>query len=71
MARRDDDNKKKEDVPYGDPAGVLDVPGVLKALKEVKFAGYISIEYEAHPDDPSEDVKKCVAYLQTAVKNLG
>jgi len=43
---------------------------VLKALKEVKFAGYISIEYEAHPDDPSADVKKCVAYLHDAAKKL-
>jgi inosose dehydratase len=68
---KDHDNMKKEDVPYGDPAGVLDVPGVLKALKEVKFAGYISIEYEAKPDDPSADVKKCVEYFQAAVKKLG
>ena len=49
---KDHDNKRKTDVPYGDPTGVLDVAGVLKALKAVKFAGYISIEYEAHPDDP-------------------
>lgn len=68
---KDHDNKRKEDVPYGDPAGVLDVPGVLKALKEVKFDGYISIEYEAHPDDPSPDMRKCVAYLKAAVAKSG
>jgi sugar phosphate isomerase/epimerase len=68
---KDHDNKKKTDVPYGDPAGVLDVLGVLKALQEVKFAGYISIEYEANPNDPSADVKKCVAYMQEQVKKLG
>jgi sugar phosphate isomerase/epimerase len=68
---KDHDNKRKTDVPYGDPAGVLDVPGVLKALQEVKFGGYISIEYEANPDDPSADVKKCVAYLKDAIKKLG
>jgi inosose dehydratase len=68
---KDHDNKRKEDVPYGDPAGVLDVPGVLKALKEVKFDGYVSIEYEAHPDDPSPDMRKCVAYLKDAVAKSG
>jgi inosose dehydratase len=66
---KDHDNKKKTDVPYGDPAGVLDVVGVIKALKEVKFGGYISIEYEANADNPSPDVKKCVEYFQSKVKS--
>jgi sugar phosphate isomerase/epimerase len=68
---KDHDNKRKTDVPYGNPTGVLDVKGVLKALKEVKFEGYISIEYEANPDDPSPDMKKCVAYLKDAVSKAG
>ena len=68
---KDHDNKRKTDVPYGDPAGVLDVPGVLKALKDVKFAGYISIEYEANESEPTADVKKCVAYLKEAAAKLG
>ena len=67
---KDHDNKRKTDVPYGDPAGVLDVAGVLKALKEVKFAGYISIEYEANADNPSPDVKKCVEYFQKTAQKL-
>jgi len=68
---KDHDNKRKTDVPFGDPAGTLDVAGVLKALKDVKFHGYISIEYEAHEDDPSPDVGKCVAYLRDAAKKVG
>ncbi len=67
---KDHDNKRRTDVPYGDPAGVLDVAGVLKALKEVKFGGYISIEYEANEGNPSPDVKKCVEYFQATVKKL-
>ncbi|HLN31484.1 MAG TPA: sugar phosphate isomerase/epimerase [Gemmataceae bacterium] len=65
---KDHDNKRKTDVVYG--KGVLDVPAVLKALKDVKFAGYISIEYEAHPEDPSSDMKACVDVFKDAVKNL-
>ena len=53
MHLKDHDNKRKTDVVFGDPTGVLDVPAVLKALQEVKFKGYISIEYEANPNDPS------------------
>jgi len=68
---KDHDNTKKIDVPYGDKSGVLDVAGVLKALKEVKFAGYISIEYEANADNPSPDIAKCVSYFQETVKKLG
>jgi sugar phosphate isomerase/epimerase len=65
---KDHDNQKKEDVVYG--KGVLNVPAVLKALKDVKFTGYISIEYEAHPEDPSPDMRACLDVLKEAVKNL-
>ena len=71
MHLKDHDNKKKTDVPFGDPAGILNVPAVLKALKEVKFTGHIAIEYEANPNDPSPDMKKCVAYVKDAAGKLG
>ncbi|MFL5244083.1 MAG: sugar phosphate isomerase/epimerase family protein [Gemmataceae bacterium] len=65
---KDHDNKKDTDVVYG--KGVLDVASVLKALKDVKFKGYISIEYEAHPDDPMPDVKACVEVFKETAKKL-
>ncbi|HEY2785983.1 MAG TPA: sugar phosphate isomerase/epimerase [Fimbriiglobus sp.] len=68
---KDHDNKRKTDVVFGDPTGQLDVPGVLKALKEVKFKGHISIEYEAHPQDPTKDVMACLAYLKKCIKEVG
>lgn len=70
MHVKDHDNKKKVDVVFGSPDGVLDIPGVLKALKEVKFKGTIAIEYEHNPADPSADVKACVDYVRTAGKKL-
>jgi sugar phosphate isomerase/epimerase len=63
---KDHDNKRKTDVVFG--KGVLDVPAVLKALKEVKFNGLVSIEYEANPDNPSPDVKACIGVVQKALK---
>jgi sugar phosphate isomerase/epimerase len=66
---KDHDNEKKTDVVYG--KGALNVAEVLKALREVKFKGYISIEYEANPQDPSPDVKACVAILKNEIQKLG
>jgi inosose dehydratase len=66
---KDHDNTKDTDVIYGQ--GALDVPAVLKALKDVNFKGYISIEYEAHPENPSPDMKACLDILKGAIKNLG
>ncbi len=68
---KDHDNKRKTDVPFGDATGVLDVTAVLKALKAVKFAGLISIEYEAKADNPTADVKACLDYMKGAIKKLG
>lgn len=68
---KDHDNKKNTDVPFGDPAGTLNVSSVLEALKAVKFSGHIAIEYEANPGNPSPDVKKCIAYVKNAAAKLG
>lgn len=65
---KDHDNKRKTDVIYGKDGGVLDVPAVLKALNEVNFGGYISIEYEAKPEDPSSDVKALVEIIKETAK---
>jgi inosose dehydratase len=62
MHLKDHDNKRRTDVVYG--KGVLDVPAVLRALRAVKFKGLISIEYEAHEDNPVPDVKACVAVFR-------
>ncbi len=68
MHLKDHDNEKDTDVVFG--KAVLDVPAVLKALKDVKFKGMISIEYEANPDDPSPDVAKCLDVVKESAKKL-
>jgi sugar phosphate isomerase/epimerase len=67
---KDHDNKRKTDVIYGQEGGVLDVLAVLKALRDVKFKGSISIEYEAKEDEPTADVKACLAIIKESVKKL-
>jgi inosose dehydratase len=66
---KDHDNAKKTDVVFG--KGVLDVPSVLKALRDVKFGYPISIEYEASEANPSDDVRQCVQVFKDSVKKIG
>lgn len=66
---KDHDNAMRTDVVFG--KGVLDVPAVLKALREVGFTGMISIEYEANPDNPSADVRACLDVFEDAVAQVG
>ncbi len=68
---KDHDNQRKTDVVFGDKAGALDLATVFQALKDVKFTGTVSIEYEANPADPSADMKKCVAYATEAAQKVG
>lgn len=66
---KDHDNTKRTDVVFG--RGVLNVPEVLRALRDVKFQGYISIEYEANPMNPSPDIQACLEVFRNAVRKLG
>jgi sugar phosphate isomerase/epimerase len=61
---KDHDNARREDVIFGQ--GVLDVASVLAALREVGFDRSISIEYEAHPDNPTPDVEACLEVVKKA-----
>jgi inosose dehydratase len=65
---KDHDNEKDTDVVFG--KGVLDVPGVLRALRDVRFKGMISVEYEANADEPTADVKACIEVFKESVKKL-
>ena len=50
--------------------GKLDIPGVLKALKEVKYQGNLALEYEVNGPKLIEDVKECLAAVREAAKKL-
>jgi sugar phosphate isomerase/epimerase len=69
MHLKDHDNEKKHDVVFGQ--GALNLPEVLKALREVKFKGHLSIEYEHNAAEPTKDVAACVEVFKEAVKKVG
>jgi inosose dehydratase len=67
---KDHDNVKKQDVVFGSASGKLDVLAVLKELKKQEFKGYLSIEYETNPEEPTADVEACVKYFNTTLTKL-
>lgn len=60
--------KKTKGVILG--KGHLDVVGVFKALKTVKFPadGALSLEYEENPNDPMAEIKECLAVAAEAAQ---
>jgi sugar phosphate isomerase/epimerase len=66
---KDFDPEKKEEVTVG--RGVLDVPGVVKALKDVGFQGYVNLEYELNPMNPTPGMADGLTALRDAVRKVG
>ena len=50
------------DVPYG--CGVAAIPALLNELKQQKFAGNISIEYEYHWDNSTPEIGQCIGFVR-------
>lgn len=50
--------------------GSLDVVGLFKALRKIKFPAYgsLALEYEANPDNPIADMKECIEVAKEAIK---
>jgi len=59
--------KKSDNVVLG--KGHLDVVALFKALRQIQFPadGALSLEYEAHPDNPLDDLKACLAIAKEAI----
>jgi len=52
--------------------GHLDLVALFTALRMIKFPadGSVSLEYEANPDNPIEDMKQCLAEARKAIAKL-
>lgn len=53
-------------------SGHLDVVGLFRALRETKFPadGAISLEYEANPQNPVDDMKQCLVVAREAIAKV-
>ena len=70
MKDEEKQEKKSHNVVIG--SGHLDVLGLFRALKKVQFPadGSLSLEYEANPDNPIDDMKQCLAVAREAIAKL-
>ena len=48
--------------------GVLDIPGLVKALNKIRYTGYCSIEHEMDMSDPLPGIAESAGYFRGVVK---
>jgi inosose dehydratase len=64
-----DVNKVAEDgTPLEIGRGVIDIPGVINALKSINYSNQVAIEYEKDGDDPVPGLAESVGYLRGVMK---
>jgi inosose dehydratase len=59
----------KEQAVVGE--GKLDIPGIIKMLKKINFAGPLHLEYEDHPDNPMPYIEQCLANMRRMFAEIG
>jgi len=57
-------DRTPEDVVAGE--GLLDLEGLLAAVKSLPFQGYAVLEYEGDADNPVPPIQRCVEAVRTA-----
>ena len=50
--------------------GIIDIPGVLKALLKLKFPYHVALEYEANADNPMPGVMGSYAYIRKVLAGM-
>ena len=63
-----DFHDKASQVAVGD--GKMPVPQIFQALQEIRYPGFVDLEYEVHPDDPMPGVTKSYAYMRGVLAGM-
>jgi sugar phosphate isomerase/epimerase len=64
-----DFHDKASQVAVGD--GKMPVRAIFEALTEIRYPGYVDLEYEVHGDDPMPGVTKSFAYMRGVLAGMG
>ena len=62
---KDFDETKRSEVIIGQ--GMLNLPGIVTALKDVGFTGCVSLEYELNSKNPAPDMAEGLKALRSAM----
>lgn len=68
MHMKDVDKDTDDGVPVEIGRGIIDIPGVIKALNKVKYTGNIAFEYEKDGEDPLPGLAESVGYVRGIMK---
>jgi sugar phosphate isomerase/epimerase len=60
---------KESQVAVGE--GIMPIRRIFEALVAIRYAGFVDLEYEIHPDDPLPGVIASFAYMRGVLAGLG
>ena len=63
-----DMTKRESQVAVGE--GKLPIPGIFRALQQIKYPGYVNLEYEINPKDPLPGMQISFAYMRGVLAGL-
>jgi len=64
-----DFHDKASQVAVGD--GKMPVRAIFRALADIRYPGYVDLEYEVHGDDPMPGVTKSMVYMRGVLAGMG
>jgi sugar phosphate isomerase/epimerase len=70
MHMKDVNKNTGDGVPVEVGRGIIDIPGVIKALKKINYTGTVAFEYEKDAKDPLPGLAESVGYLKGVIKTV-
>lgn len=68
MHMKDMNKAEESGTPVEIGRGVIDIPGIIKALKKINYSYRVGIEYEKDGDDPVPGLCESVGYIRGIIK---
>ncbi len=65
---KDENTATAEGQPIEIGRGVIDIPGVIKALKKIGYSRQIAFEYEKNAEDPLPGLAESVGYVRGVIR---
>jgi sugar phosphate isomerase/epimerase len=50
--------------------GIMPIPAIFRALEQVRFGGFVNLEYEIDADDPLPGMKQSFAYMRGVLAGM-
>jgi sugar phosphate isomerase/epimerase len=63
-------DKTKRESPVAVGEGELPIPGMFRALQQIRYPGYVNLEYEINPKDPLPGMQVSFAYMRGVLAGL-